>query len=261
MLIRLALWSLVIAGFPVFGRSWTEVGLKLPRVNQSPWREGRRLRHNSSRSSCELVRLGHRPAMAFVAASGGPARVPIGCATKETLQLTGCAAQGERAIPGALVDGPPFSNGPLGVLDPGATDRYLSGQFSCPIRFWLRRGACDRLWWASLLRPLSFKSRRPAEHEREPAERIRRETQEAIAIGTHAPELLVARNRPDRDHVATTERLLLRAARPPRWSLRLERRRRAPSRPIARLGRCRLPRTRAPRHQDPARNARRFPEW
>src|SRR6476659_2590628 len=82
---------------------------------------------------------------------------------------------------------------------PFATARYLSGQFSCPIRFRLRRGAWDRLWWASLLSPLPFKSRRPAEHEREPSERIRRETQEAIAIGSDAPELLVARNRPDRD--------------------------------------------------------------
>ena len=80
-----------------------------------------------------------------------------------------------------------------------ATARYLSGQFSCPIRFRLRCGAWDRLWWASLLSSLPFKSRRPAEHEREPSERIRRETQEAIAIGTHGPELLVAGNRPDRD--------------------------------------------------------------
>jgi hypothetical protein len=51
----------------------------------------------------------------------------------------------------------------------------------------------------SLLSSVRVKSRRPAEHEREPSERIRRETQETIAIWSHSPELLVARDRWDRN--------------------------------------------------------------
>ena len=51
----------------------------------------------------------------------------------------------------------------------------------------------------SLLSSVRLKSRRPAEHEREPSERIRRETQETIAIWSHSPELLVARDRWDRN--------------------------------------------------------------
>src|SRR4051794_38941831 len=95
----------------------------------------------------------------------------------------------------ALVSGgiPTF---PFVPLLPGSA--FLSGHHS--VDSILGCGAASGIGVVSLFHSsLPFKSRRPAEHEREPSERIRRETQEAIALGTHAPELLVARNRPDRD--------------------------------------------------------------